>query len=498
MDKNFFKIKSKHVLRVALESVVIGAACGLFAMGVVMLALKLSAINFATWGYALIAVAIALVAFGVAFALLKPNNKKVAKAVDDEYDLKEKVQTALEFQGASGEVITLQREDADRSIRHLPAHRPNIRQVMALVLVLIVSLSSAFAGIFVPLKIADAVDDPYDRPPTRFETLAILELIENVKSSNLIEPYKGDALKHLQNIADELEEFDNVSEVMPTIETAIAQIGGGISRAKEYDKFATTLLEQKFTELSIAARSADIYDKQNLSSYDLVVAFEASLIEMLNAEVEPEIEALRESYAGITGAQIASEIRDMCARIEIAASVLDDRGLLYSAEEQFRHSLLDIRDDILSGSAEEGLLQHRIDLIFYDFTDQMIDALAEQSYTQAMGVFIVNRIKIIFGMPIEENKPNDSAGNKEDLPSAGGDDDESHGGGYGDGDIVYGSDDMIYDPNTGKYVTYGDLLNQYFAMMQEFVGKDELTEAQKEIVRYYFEILFSGIKEAEN
>lgn len=497
MNKTFLKIKSGHIIRTLIKSIVFGVAAGLLVVGAVLLALKLSAIDLAVWYYILMGAGVALITCAIVFAVIRPNDKKVAKAVDEEYKLQEKVQTALEFENEQGTIIRMQREDANERIKSLPHHKPNLKKLWVFPIAVVLSVGMALAGILVPLKQVEAEDDPYDRPPTRYEILALQELIENVRSSHLIQPNKADTIGQLQGILDELEEYDNVSDVMPTIETAIAQISISFENVKEFDKLSQSLREQRLTELSTAAGSAILYEDYRFVSYDLVESFDGSLLELINAAVEPSVNAFRGTYAGIDGSQISTKIIEMSQILTVALEVVDQEGSLYKSLEKFRTDMMALRDNITGGAAEETRLQHNIDLIFYDFEDNFIDALAEQSYTQTMGIFVVNRVKTIFGIPIEDNRPNEDAENKDDTPAnpdSGGD----HTGGYGDKDVIYGSDDMIYDPNTGKYVTYGELLNQYFAIVQEYLNQDSLTEDQKEIAGYYFEILFSGIKEDKN
>ena len=497
MNKTFFKIKSGHILRALFKSITVGIAAGLLAVGVVLLALKLSAIDLAVYYYIIIAVGTALAAGAVSFLFFKPNDRAVAKAVDDEYKLQEKVQTALEFENEQGAIVVMQREDANERIKSLPRHKPDFKKLWVFPLAFVLAAGVAVAGILTPLKQVQAEDDPYDRPPTRYEVLAMQELIENVESSNLGDDLKADTLVHLNVILDGLEEFDNVSDVMPDIENSITSISESFLSVKEYDKLAVKLLEQRFNELSDAAQSADGYKEFNLNSYDLVLSFESSVLELITAQVEPQVNTLRETYANLGSTEISAKIYEMSGRLQNTLSVLSQDGSSYKALTAFKNDMDEIRVKIVMGTADEAHMQHNIDLIFYDFEDRLIEALKEQSYTQGMGVFVVNRIKIIFGMPIDDDKHNDDAGNKEETPGSDPGDGDVAQGGIGDHDVVYGSDDMIYDPDTGKYVTYGELLNKYFAIVQEYLNGETLNDTQKEIARYYFEILFSGIKEAD-
>ena len=102
-SNKFNTIKQKHVIGAVVKSAVCGLSLGLFAVGVLMLSLKLSAIMLAAWCYVLVGIGAAAVG-GVAFFLLlfNPSDKEVAKRTDNDYELNERVQTSLEYADQSG------------------------------------------------------------------------------------------------------------------------------------------------------------------------------------------------------------------------------------------------------------------------------------------------------------------------------------------------------------------------------------------------------------
>ena len=71
------------------------------------------------------------------------------------------------------------------------------------------------------------------------------------------------------------------------------------------------------------------------------------------------------------------------------------------------------------------------------------------------------------------------------------------GGGFGDGDINYGSDDLILDPDTLEKVPYGELINRYNAAIQERINAGDTPEELAKYIRKYFDALYGGIKEDE-
>lgn len=495
MNGSFKKIKSKKLLWAVLKSLALGLSAGLAVSCALLLILKLCAVALNALYYVLIGAGAALIIGGIAFLIVRPTDKKVAKEVDDGYGLHESVQTALEFDGEEGAVLKLQREDAFGKLDSLPPRKPTVKKLYPIACA--VALAIALTAIFVPAKVAEG-DDPYNRKPTEFEILAIEELIENVQASRLETAQKEHIVDDLQLLKEELDGAETVKDVMPTITFTLGDVDVTIAALKTYDKLGTAAGANNLPDLDEGLASGDIYRQYALTSYELVVTFEESLTSLMNAGVDPVIKRMREPYNDLAVSAISPMFGELSQNLEgmLASSGVSATNELYSVLNDFKLGIDSFKASIDAGTTDEEHFQHSLDLYFSSFTDSFIDALAKQSYYMAMGRFVTNRIRIIFNMPIEKDDMPE-AGSKDENTKPGEGDDKNHGGGYGGGDVEFGSDDMIYDPNTGRYVTYGELLAHYNSIVLEYLQGDSLTEEQKNMVRYYFEILFSGIKAEE-
>jgi len=77
-------------------------------------------------------------------------------------------------------------------------------------------------------------------------------------------------------------------------------------------------------------------------------------------------------------------------------------------------------------------------------------------------------------------------------------DDPLQDGGIGSGDIVYGSDDQIYDPDTNENVKYGSVINEYYAKITEKLLDGNVSEELEKYISDYFASLYDGTeKDAE-
>lgn len=152
VSDNFLKVKRRFLTGAIVKSAVCGVSFGLFAVGLLLLIMKLNGIPFGIVWYVVAGIACALLCGGITFLFLKPSNKRVAKTVDDEFGLKEQVQTSLAFSRDSGDVILMQRERAEDAIRALPRRKVKFSKIWQYFVIGILAVALAVAGILVPGK----------------------------------------------------------------------------------------------------------------------------------------------------------------------------------------------------------------------------------------------------------------------------------------------------------------------------------------------------------
>ena len=133
-------------------------------------------------------------------------------------------------------------------------------------------------------------------------------------------------------------------------------------------------------------------------------------------------------------------------------------------------------------------------------TEELYAVISAQKVNTNVGEHALKRLEMLFGMPAPAfERPvfaADSGGNADDDNK---DEDGPYQGGVGEG-VVFGSDDLVLDPFTGKYVEYGTLYAKYNAIMNEKLGDEGYgyTEAQKKAIEKYFALLYGGFKNQED
>ena len=108
----------------------------------------------------------------------------------------------------------------------------------------------------------------------------------------------------------------------------------------------------------------------------------------------------------------------------------------------------------------------------------------------------------IFGIKASEvpedvfNDPDDPRGEDDYEPKD--ELDHINSGGLGSGEMIFGSNDTIYDPNKEAYVTYGDVINEYYARITELLVDGGLTPEMEEALSDYFAFLYDGSANKES
>ena len=86
-------------------------------------------------------------------------------------------------------------------------------------------------------------------------------------------------------------------------------------------------------------------------------------------------------------------------------------------------------------------------------------------------------------LPTEDDYPDEEDKNEEDKGNQ---------GGIGNQEVLYGSDDTIFDPVKNEYVKYGDVINEYFAAVSEKIVEGQIPDTLEQFISDYFATLYDG------
>ena len=91
MKKDFNRLKSGQYLGTLIKSALIALAVGSLFCGISLLVVKLCAFLIPVWSYVIIGLGGGLIAGAISFFILKPSDKQLAKKIDEDLNLGEKV-----------------------------------------------------------------------------------------------------------------------------------------------------------------------------------------------------------------------------------------------------------------------------------------------------------------------------------------------------------------------------------------------------------------------
>ena len=114
MDKNFEKFKRKIWLDILIKCLCFALAAAMIAVNAVLLPCKLCGVQLLWVYYVRIGLGAFAICGGIAFLVLRTNDRKIARRIDNELHLEGRVETAYVFEGQEGEMLALQSENANK------------------------------------------------------------------------------------------------------------------------------------------------------------------------------------------------------------------------------------------------------------------------------------------------------------------------------------------------------------------------------------------------
>lgn len=501
MVEKFNELKKKYAVITLLKSLIAGAFFALFVVGVVLLGVKLGAARLAWYYYLIIGLGSFAGAFGLTFLLTRYTDKSLAKHLDEEYGLNEKVQTMVEFAGQDGDVLALQREDTERTLENLPKKKITFAKIWQYVVITVLGIAFFVSGIAVPSRyVAPEVDVDDKFVLNEWDEKALEQLIADVKSSDLEEKVSVPTIAALELLKDSLGGIKTNSEMREAVKNCATSIDEAVVLANSYRDVAEAVNEfsvlDKFKSALISASK----------SYEGDVAI--SSISQVKAEQKQSEGKIRTALAVFTDSFLAKvkaaesnvEIRDTVFEIvdPINDAMADEDLMNKLAEDDLYKAIYDFSESF-TVVREEYYWRDDLKTIVSSSCTNFVSAAAKelvvQVYNRMMEDMIFNSLYDIFGVKVY---PSDLTLSDSSDDGVNDGDNGSQGGGLGDNNVVYGGDDAVYDPTTGTYVPYGQVWNEYVAKLYERLNDEEsgLSEEMKSYINNYIGILYGNFTDS--
>lgn len=536
MSENFRKIKKKYLIVAIVASCILGACLGVALACTLAVVLKTCGVNIHWAVYIPVAVVLAAGACGLFFLILRPDDRRIAKKLDREFSLNQKVQTMVEFSHAEGDMYTLQREQTNDALGEVAKKRVDLKWLLKFAFVPVIALAMLFAGIFVPAKktTTGGSGEPGYNLTDLHET-ALKNLIAEVEGSSLEIGLRTFTVLELNWLLDMLKQAEYESTMEAAVTDAVRSIDKLVADTNSYLKidgvFATYEVLKPFST-AVVNSVVNYKNYASLTSMKRVGEREKDAEERITnvltgwkisylAEYKPKAEGATEGTllsveesaaklkifadklaAGLADARLQKFAPQSAEQTALRANA--DGDALYNRLTALSGNLSKHTENISSNA--DGYYEN-IDGYITAFITDVREALARQSYNCMMDDYIRSALSRIFGMSFGKN--DDVAPSPTETEGSGnnGNKEESSGG-YGGGVHEFGSNDEILDPDSGETKKYSDPVNpeneaytfyhKYYDRAMEYIANGACPDDVAAYIRQYFAYLNNGMDNTNN
>jgi hypothetical protein len=295
------------------------------------------------------------------------------------------------------------------------------------------------------------------------------DLIEKVKTSDMEADPKDGVVKQLESLLIKLKSIRKEGAMKEAVIACIEGIHKIVSTHNTYDLIAEAMFVSPSD--SIGDLGGAVNSLQSLLIGEWMNTTKTALLE--------KNETATVLATGITQALTLSNVE---------------------AENEVHIALMafTLQLTVLSEDASE----EKINTVFAEAEQALNSALFLQATNEDVEDDTIYTLLSIFGIKASEvpehvfNDPEDPRGEEDYEP----DDDLDHinSGGLGSGEMIFGSNDTIYDPDSESYIPYHEVIDGYYARITELLVDGNLPHELEEALTDYFAILFDGSKNKEN
>lgn len=467
MTESFLRFKKRAERSALIKSAVFALFAGLFCSSALAVGLKLSAIKPGLVPLLAAGVGSALVAFLIARFATRVDDASLAKKIDKELELEQKAQTMVEFAREDSDMLSLQREDTENKLSAYPTGSIKYSSILKNLITPLLAALMLTSALLVPLKTAAAeVDPPFKM--SAWQEARLGELITYVNNSAMAGAPRAEVAESLKALRDTLREVDRESRMKAEVISTVVAVREINKLANSYPAIGKALVS---SDNALVVQLGD--------SIKLVSATEAeqTLIDIQSSVTKENWRVVLPLYANaiftlLSELEISEDDALLSAlnRLASAMNTLTDYNLVPAT---FNRAIADIRSALLTQHTNSATCEHVEDELVY--------------------IFGIDKSEL----PKDEVAEDDEKDDSEESGEGGeaGEDEELNTGGFGTGEVIYGSDDLVYSPEDNDFVVYGTVLDNYFRKFTDWVIDNEVTEELEKLVNDYFTSLYGGIEE---
>lgn len=477
MSDGFLKFKKRFTAIALIKSAVFGLSLGILTSSLMILLQKVRLNAVAPLIPILSGVGAMLVGFIALFLILMPRDRRLAKRLDRELGLGERVETMLEYKDDGRDMPAIQREEANERLLALPKNALKEKRILLHVIAPLLAIAMLLPAILVPLQ---AVTPPPTEEPepdynaTMWQKTALSELIAYVEASELEAEPKESVLLSLNDLLLTLDTPMPESLLKAEVIEVLLSVNSAIDGVNTFNEISLSMLESENEHIKgLASAIGSLYSNTVKQDLDLI---KAKLTRENLAAFEAELSLRLSAVVPVDGDTLLPALLALCEEYKSIHTVMDsysDQWLESSISSAHNKAFEIISPELFIQNGNDQVRRHVILRLIeiFGLTDEELP----------------DEIKTSVGESGDDNKYDDDDNKDEGLNS----------GGYGDANQQFGSNDTIYDPQTNTHVPYGEVLNAYYAKVKEQLIAGGTSESLAEFIDAYFSSLYDGSKKNE-
>ena len=488
MGEGFGRFRKKYLIDAIVKAVLAFFSVALLIVGAFLIVIAKDKLEFNIAYAVLIALASGLLLGLLTFFLSYPYHKRLAKRLDKELGLKEKIQTMYAFRDDEGELKILQREDAQAILDSAPLRFTGLLKgwvAFALALLLSFSVFMVALGMWAdnssdppppPQSSTPPSEKPDDNDEEEFEVtnhhkIALEALIKEVEKSNLQAEARELVIAELTLLLAKIDQFKFNSEMKEYVVQVIKDVRSIVNLVNTtyaFHMYAKDSPNENLQKLSLAMFSLNMG------------AIEAQLKEIRASifvdDSRAEIENLKDELSAVLKNAGISETDKLYA---VTKALCDDLADIVDHPTYTESGVNRILDNAFNATVLNGLKS----------------LIPQQKINEDVKVYVVDELMRIFDITEQDLlEKDDEDGAETEEPNQ--ERPEVGDAGFGSGDTIVGSDDIVIDPelNPGNdidsiRVKYSDVIGRYDGKITAMLQNGEISEELAEILRKYFSVL---------
>jgi len=334
-----------------------------------------------------------------------------------------------------------------------------------------------------PKKQQEAPYDP-DYNMSEWQTVSLENLIQYVRNSRMQEDAKGQTVKELEGLLASLTDATKESQKKELVVDVIVNIKEIVDNYNAYGEVSSAMRESNFEHMMLLSEA---------------------LNEFVHLPKSDSYDQLSDALDSDDGVQLSANISRFSQELQSCLrNYQDNRNApLFVVLDGMYRDMEDLSKKISSNecSVETG----RADLkeLFSTVSDELHVVMSYEYENESTGNYAVSELMRIFGitdsdLPATSEKDEESPGlvddeKNEDEDKEDDDDKELSDGGIGTGELIFGSDDIIYHPDDEAYVMYGEVLNDYYLKkIYEKLIDGNVSDEMRDYINNYLDMLIDG------